>query len=126
MLHNLYSSWDMCVTFMFHVLGQDLAAKRMGVLTTDAVKHAMCGLLNSMLREKRVHMSKELISRDPKGIRKRIREQMEVYSYQFKIAETPFNKDQMSLSGKVGGMRDDVCICLQLAIYWTGLEVVPS
>lgn len=107
---------------IFH---QDLAAKRIGVLTTDAVKHAMCGLLNSMLREKRVHMAKQLISRDPKSIRTRIREQMEVYSYQFKLAETPFNRDQMSLSGKVGGMRDDVCICLQLAIYWTGLEVVP-
>lgn len=125
----MLQKWDICFNISVLcvcVCGQDLAAKRMGVLTTDAVKHAMCGLLNSMLREKRVHMSKELISRDPKGIRKRIREQMEVYSYQFKIAETPFNKDQMSLSGKVGGMRDDVCICLQLAIYWTGLEVVPS
>lgn len=55
---------------IFH---QDIAAKRIGVLTTDAVKHAMCGLLNSMLREKRVHMNKELISRDPKGIRTRIK-----------------------------------------------------
>jgi hypothetical protein len=102
-----------------------MTARRIGVLTTDAVKHAMCGLLNSMLREKRVHIAKDLISRDPKGIRARMREQMEVYSYQFKTAETPFNKDQMTLSGKVGGMRDDVCICLQLVIYWTGLEVVP-
>lgn len=42
---------------MFH---QDVAAKRIGVLTTDAVKHAMCGLLNSMLREKRVHIAKVL------------------------------------------------------------------
>jgi hypothetical protein len=107
---------------IFH---QDIAAKRIGVLTTDAVKHAMCGLLNSMLREKRVHMAKTIVSRDANGIRTRMREQMEVYSYQFKLAETPFNKDQMSLSGKIGGMRDDVCICLQLAIYWTGLEVVP-
>lgn len=30
----------------------------MGVLTTDAVKHAMCGLVNSMLREHRIHLAK--------------------------------------------------------------------
>jgi hypothetical protein len=107
---------------MFH---RDVQAKRLGVLTTDAVKHAMCGLLNSMLRERRVHVAKELISRTPDMIRTRMKEQLEVYSYQFKVAETPFNKNQMSLSGKVGGMKDDVCICLQLVIYWTGLEVVP-
>jgi len=56
----------------------------------------------------------------------RLREQMEIYSYQFKLGETCFNKDQMCLSGKVGGMKDDVAICLQLVVYWSGLEVVPQ
>jgi hypothetical protein len=28
----------------------------------------------------------------------------------------------VSLSGKIGGMQDDVCICLQLACYFTQLE----
>jgi hypothetical protein len=98
----------------------------MGVLTTDAIKHAMCGLVNSMLREQRFHISKNLISRDPAAMKIRLREQLEVYSYQFKLAETPFNKDQMSLSGKVGGMRDDVAICCQLVAYWSGVEVVPG
>ena len=42
---------------------------------------------------------------------------MEIYSYQYKTASTVFSKEQMALSGKVGGMKDDVCICLQLAIY---------
>jgi hypothetical protein len=51
---------------------------------------------------------------------------MEVYSYQFKTAETPFNRDQMCLGGKIGGMRDDVAICCQLVTYWSGLEVVPQ
>lgn len=98
----------------------------MGVLTSEATKHAMCGLVNSMLRESRIHVSKNLVSRDPAAMRTRLREQLEVYSYQFKTAETPFNKDQMSLSGKVGGMRDDVAICFQLVTYWSGLEVVPQ
>lgn len=108
---------------IFH---QDLQAKRIGVLTTDAVKHAMCGLVNSMLREKRVHIAKDLISRDSKGALVRLREQLEVYSYQFKTGETAFNKDQMTLGGKIGGMRDDVAICCQLVTYWSGLEVVPQ
>jgi hypothetical protein len=42
-----------------------------------------------------------------------------VYSYQFKQAGTVFGKGQVALSGKVGGMRDDLAVLLQLAAYWT-------
>lgn len=55
-------------------------------------------------------------------MRIRLREQMETYSAQFKAAPDTFGKDRISLSGKVGGMKDDVCICLQLAAYYTQLE----
>jgi hypothetical protein len=98
----------------------------MGVLTLDSTKHAMCGIMNSMLRERRLHISKTLVSRDPKEALTRLREQLEVYSYQFKTAETPFQKDQMCLGGKVGGLKDDVAIALQLVTYWSGVEVVPQ
>lgn len=71
--------------------------------------------------------TQDIISRSGAAqIRSRLREQMEVYSYQFKTAETPFNRDQMCLGGKIGGMRDDVAICCQLVTYWSGLEVVPQ
>lgn len=60
---------------IFH---QDMQARRMGVLTTEATKHAMCGLLNSMMREKRIHISNHLISRDTRAMRVRLREQLEV------------------------------------------------
>ena len=96
---------------------------RVGVLTTNEVKHAMAQLTVLMLEEHRLHMRKpHLVSRDPKGIMMRLREQMEVYSYQFKAAQTTFQKDAVALSGKVGGMKDDICICLQLACYFTQLE----
>lgn len=62
------------------VFHQDHQAKRIGVLTTEATKHAMCGLVNSMLREHRVHLVEPLVSRDPKGMRTRLREQLEVIS----------------------------------------------
>ena len=100
----------------------DQKANRVGVLTTEAVKHAMCQLVVVMLQEKRIHMHKPLVSKDERGIRLRLREQMEVYSYQFKIGTTTFQRDRVALSGKVGGMKDDICICLQLACYFTQLE----
>lgn len=39
-----------------------------------------------------------------------------MYSLQFKSAVNVFGKQRQALSGKVGGMKDDVVICLQLAI----------
>ena len=100
----------------------DQKANRVGVLTTEAIKHAMCQLVVVMLQERRIHVNKPLVSRDEKGILLRLREQMEVYSYQFKLGTNTFQKDRVALSGKVGGMKDDICICLQLACYFTQLE----
>ena len=102
----------------FHI---DAKADRVGVLTTEAIKHAMCQLVVIMLQERRIHVHKPLVSKDAKGLLLRLREQMEVYSYQFKLGVTTFQKDRIALSGKVGGMKDDICICLQLACYYTQL-----
>lgn len=96
---------------------------RVGMLTTNQIKHAMAQLVVLMLEEHRIHIRKPtIISKDPKGNLHKLREQMEVYSYQYKTAQTTFQKDAIALSGKVGGMKDDVCICLQLACYFTQLE----
>ena len=100
----------------------DQGANRVGVLTTEQVKHAMCQLVISMLKEKRIHMRDPLISNEPHEVRIRLREQMEVYGYQVKQPANTFQKERIALSGKVGGMRDDICICLQLACYFTQLE----
>ena len=100
----------------------DQKAQRVGVLTTEAIKHAMCQLVVVMLQERRIHVHSPLVSRDGKGMLLRLREQMEVYSYQFKLGTTTFQKDRIALSGKVGGMKDDICIALQLACYFTNLE----
>lgn len=97
------------------------------MLTTQEVKHAMMTLLNTMLREKRVHIDQQhLVTRDAKGILVRLREQLEIYSYQFKAPPTTFGKMQIALSGKVGGMKDDLCICLQLGVYWTSVIVAEQ
>lgn len=98
----------------------------MGILTTIDTKHAMATILNTMLRERRVHVAKEMISRDSVACKTRLREQLEIYSYQFKQAINTFGKDLISLSGKVGGMKDDLCICLQLGVYWTSAEILEK
>jgi hypothetical protein len=102
----------------------DHNASRVGVLTTNETKHAMCTVLSTMMRERRVHIRRPFVSRDPTGVLVRLREQLEIYSYQFKAAVNTFTQDRVALSGKVGGMKDDLCICLQLGAYWTNVEVV--
>jgi hypothetical protein len=98
---------------------RDMQANRTGILTTDSVKLAAMTLTNVMLREQRISLSPELVARDPQEARRRLREQLEIYSLQFKTADTVFQKNKFALSGKVGGFKDDIVICLQLGIYWT-------
>ena len=100
----------------------DEKAGRVGVNTTEAVKHAMAHLVVSMLRERRLHVLQEVYSADSHRMRTLLREQMETYSAQYKSAPNTFGKDRLALSGKVGGMKDDLCICLQLSAYYTQIE----
>ena len=93
------------------------------MLTTNDTKHAMSTILNTMLRERRVHVARDVVSREPKATLGRLREQLGIYSYQFKQASNTFGKDQCALSGKVGGLKDDLCICLQLGVYWTSVDI---
>jgi hypothetical protein len=101
---------------------KDVQRQRVGILTMLQVKHAMCTLTNAMLREKRVSMLTEtegFVSRDGTAMKRLLMEELETYSYQFKLASSIFSRDQCALSGKVWGMRDDLAIVLQLALYWT-------
>ena len=100
----------------------DHTVKRYCILTTQDVKLGMMTLLNNMLREQRVNLFDSLVSDDAPGNRRRLREQLSIYSFQFKSAPDTFGKQRVSLNGKVGGMKDDVCIALQLAIYYSSKE----
>ena len=97
----------------------DHAAKRYGVLTTEEIKHGMCTITNTMLREHRINILKPLLSEDPEANARRLHEQLTIYSLQFKEAVNVFSKTRAALSGKVGGMKDDVVIALQLGIYYS-------
>ena len=97
----------------------DHQAQRYGVLTTVEIKLGMMTLLNNMLRDKRVNVAEPLLSETPVESRRRLREQLGIYSFQYKAAANAFGKQRVALNGKVGGMKDDVCIALQLAIYFS-------
>lgn len=100
---------------------RDIQAGRTGILTTENVKLGAMTMTNVLLREQRVCILPvtQLISRDPQENRRRLREQLEIYSFQFKQPNDVFQKGKYALSGKVGGFKDDIVICLQLGIYWT-------
>ena len=98
----------------------DQAASRVGVLTTEATKHAMATLVVAMLAERRIHVQDPLYSNDPAGMRIRLREQMETYSAQYKSAPDTFGKERIALSGKVGGIR------LSIEINRIGHKFQPS
>lgn len=78
------------------------------MLTTDSIKFAAMEMLNIMLRERRVSICKYMHSRDKKGMLVRLRDQMQIYSFQFKQALNTFGRDRTSLSGKVGGIYLDI------------------
>lgn len=103
------------------VFYRDVQANRTGVLTTDVVKLGAMTMTNVMLREQRINLlqADKLVSRNPQDARRKLREQLEIYSLQFKTADNVFQKNKFALSGKVGGFKDDIVICLQLGVYWT-------
>ena len=120
----------------------DAQHDQVGMITSNPIKHAMARLVVVMLSERRIGIrhaaappseglaaqaaqraDPAIVSRDAPAALLKLREQLEVYSYQFKAGVDTFQQDRVAISGKVGGMRDDLAICLQLACYWTQLHV---
>jgi hypothetical protein len=99
----------------------DPGCDRVGVYTSQPIKHAMATLLNTMMRDQRVHILYPVITKDTCNL-ERLREQLNVYSYQFKLGVTTFQTDRCAISGKIGGMKDDICIALQLGVYFTDVD----
>ena len=100
----------------------DHQAKRYGVLTTQDIKYGMMTLLNTMLRDQRINILPDIVSDNAAACTRRLKEQLCIYSFQFKSASSTFGRQQVALNGKVGGMKDDLCIALQLAVYFSAKE----
>lgn len=101
----------------------DTKCGRFGVLTNSETKHSMVALTNAMLREGRLSICEPVLSRQPALLRARLKEQLAIYSYQFKQAANTFGRDSVALSGKIGGMKDDIVICLQLGVLYSTPQI---
>lgn len=101
----------------------DMHARRVGFLTTQSTKHAGTELMNVMLREMRIKVIDKLISKEPAANRIKLREQAEVFSYQYKQAENVFSKERIALTGKVGGMCDDIIMMVIMGNYMTAHDI---
>jgi 16S rRNA G1207 methylase RsmC len=97
----------------------DHASQRYGILTTEEIKMGMMTLFNNMLRDQRINLHQPLFSENPDANLRKLKDQLHIYSFQFKAAANAFGKQRVSLNGKVGGMKDDICIALQLAVYFS-------
>ena len=101
--HHKYSLRDLAGVFF----REDPKNGRVGLLTTNEIKHGAATLLNIMLREQRICVLTEenLICKTAREFILKLKEQMNVYSYQFKDAKDTFGTGRVALSGKVGAIN---------------------
>lgn len=59
----------------------------------------MMTLFSTMMRDQRINVREPLLSADPVGNRRRLRDQLAIYSFQFKTASNAFSKGRVSLNG---------------------------
>jgi hypothetical protein len=85
---------------------KDVQRQRVGILTTLQIKHAMCTLTNAMLREKRISLLSEgFVSRDSVAMKRLLMEELETYSYQFKVTSPPLYQPLFSWANPGCGCR---------------------
>lgn len=102
---------------------------RFGVLTTQSRKFEFAALLEQHLLQQSVYICDQLVSDDQKDAIRQLETQLLNYRM-ISSKDTTLNAfaaTKITLSGKVGAngkitggaMQDDLCIALQLAIFWS-------
>ena len=102
---------------------------KFGVLTTHQRKMEFVALLEQLLLQNAVAICARVISDDAAGCIETLRRQL--YQYRMVCSDvrscTPFNQAKVTYSGKVAengkigpsALQDDLCIALQLAVFWS-------
>ena len=98
----------------------DHQAKRYGILTTEDIKLAMMTLFNNMLRDQRVILQQWTIQYNTA-----FEGATSIYSVPVQTMLMLFKRPRC-LNGKVGGMKDDICIAVQLVVYYSVRPVSDS
>ena len=102
---------------------------RFGVLTTHGRKFEFAALLEQYLMQQAITICNHVVSDDAPGAVRQLETQLLNYRMVSSSDTTlnAFSNTRVTLSGKVGAngkitggaMQDDLCIALQLAIFWS-------
>lgn len=104
------------------------AEGRFGVLTTHQRKLEFVALLENLLLQDAVRIAERVTSDDAKARLDTLKKQLLQYRMVCSEAQatTVFNAARITYSGKVsengkvtGALQDDLCIALQLAVFWS-------
>ena len=101
---------------------------RYGVLTTHARKAEFVALLENLLATNGVLVGERVVSADSEASLQTLERQLCQYKMVTQATGT-FAAPKVTFSGKIGPdgkpglMRDDLCIALQMAVYWSSYVV---
>lgn len=83
--------------------------------------------METMLRRSNVFFSRELFTTskkyekangDTRAIKDELRLQLERYHWEIEAPTTSFGREKVTLTGKMGGLQDDLYIATAMAMYW--------
>lgn len=97
--------------------GQD-RVRRPGVWMTNEIKQTMRRDTFTLLDTERLALWAGFVSGTP-GMRGTLAAQLRNYKYETKDARDVFGDSKVILTGKASGVNDDLCICLQMVVFWS-------
>jgi hypothetical protein len=100
-----------------HLSGDSTGKKRIGVVTSYDTKESMRFALQQLLRSERVYFASSFESKTI-GMQSEICAQLKAYKFIDKNREEDVIVKRRTMSGKGGGMNDDLSIATQMLAFW--------
>lgn len=100
-----------------HLSGDSTGKKRIGVVTSYDTKESMRFATQQLLRSERVSFASSFESKTD-GMKEEICRQLKAYKFVDKNKEDDTVVKRRTMSGKGGGMNDDLSIATQMLAFW--------
>lgn len=100
-----------------HLSGDSTGKKRVGVVTSYDTKESMRFAMQQLLRSERVFFSSSFDSKTD-GMKEEICAQLKAYKFVDKNKVDDVMVKRRTMSGKGGGMNDDLSIATQMLAFW--------
>lgn len=101
---------------------------RVGVWMRDEVKECMAGEMQRSLADGQLCFADAFITqRDTKAIQHEFMEQLQHYRQEIIVpTDESTGKYKKVTTGKSAGRKDDMCICAQIALYFSGKKRIDN